>query len=44
MEICSRCKTEMKKGAKMNSGNTMFQEWVCPHCNNKMTKAIGVNK
>ena len=42
-EICAKCKTEMKKGTKLNSGNSVFQEWVCPHCNNKTMKALGVN-
>ncbi len=40
---CPKCKTEMKKGAKLNSGNSTFQEWICPHCNNKTMKAVGVN-
>jgi len=43
METCPKCKTEMKKGSKLNSGNTIFYEWVCPKCNNKIMKAVGVN-
>ena len=43
MEVCPKCKTEMKKGTKLDSGNSTFQEFVCPHCSYKMTKAIGVN-
>ncbi|MEM4637480.1 MAG: hypothetical protein QXK76_00460 [Candidatus Woesearchaeota archaeon] len=43
MEICPKCKTELKKGIKLNSGNSTFQEWKCPHCNYTLTKAIGVN-
>jgi rubredoxin len=41
--ICPKCKTEMKKGSKLNSGNSTFYEWVCPKCNNKVMKAVGVN-
>ena len=40
---CVKCKVEMKKGTKLNSGNTTFQEWVCPKCNAKTMKALTVN-
>ena len=43
MEMCKTCKVEMKKGTKLNSGNSVFQEWVCPKCSNKVMKAVGVN-
>ena len=43
-EKCPKCRTEMKKGTKLNSGNTTFQEYVCPNCNAKISRAIGVNK
>ena len=44
MERCPMCKTEMKKGTKLNSGNSTFQEFVCPSCSYKTTKAVGVNQ
>jgi transposase-like protein len=43
MEVCSKCKSELKKAGKLNSGNSIFQEWVCPHCGNKTMKALSVN-
>ncbi|MGV8172533.1 MAG: hypothetical protein ACP5OA_07625 [Candidatus Woesearchaeota archaeon] len=41
MAICEKCKGELKKGIKLNSGNTVFQEWICPNCNIKFMKAVG---
>jgi rubredoxin len=43
MEICPKCKGEMKKGMKLNSGNSTFIEWICPLCGAKVMKAVGVN-
>lgn len=40
-EQCTKCHSDMKKGAKINSSNTIFQEWVCPKCNNKTMRATG---
>ena len=40
---CPKCKFEMKKGTKLNSGNSTFQEWICPNCKNKIMKALGTN-
>gem|GEM_PF-2349767 len=44
MSVCAKCKSELKKGNILNSGNTIFQEWICPKCNTKSMKAVGVNK
>ncbi len=41
--MCAKCKVEMKKGTKLNSGNSTFQEYYCSECHNKILKAIGVN-
>ncbi|HYD03299.1 MAG TPA: hypothetical protein VEC16_03280 [Alphaproteobacteria bacterium] len=38
---CGKCKGELKKGTKLNSANTIFQEWICPRCNTKTMKAVG---
>lgn len=40
---CSKCKVVMKKGTKMDSGNSTFQEYQCPECGSKIVKAIGIN-
>ena len=40
MEMCPTCRIEMKKGTKFNSGNSVFQEWLCPHCYHKTTRAM----
>jgi predicted RNA-binding Zn-ribbon protein involved in translation (DUF1610 family) len=42
-EKCTKCKIVMRKTGKMNSGNTMFQEFQCPNCGAKKLKAEGVN-
>jgi transposase-like protein len=40
-ESCSKCHSELKKGVRLNSANTIFQEWVCTKCNTKTMKAVG---
>ncbi|HEY9703789.1 MAG TPA: hypothetical protein V6C58_15175 [Allocoleopsis sp.] len=38
---CEKCHSELKKGTRLNSGNTIFQEWICAKCNTKVMKAVG---
>lgn len=40
---CNKCNISMNKNARMDSGNSTFQEFQCPNCGSKSMKAIGIN-
>jgi predicted RNA-binding Zn-ribbon protein involved in translation (DUF1610 family) len=43
-DMCTKCKVEMRKLGKMQSGNSTFVELQCPKCGVKKMKAEGSMK
>ncbi len=40
-EYCRKCDVKLNKHGKMNSGNSLYDLFICPGCGKESMKALG---